>query len=361
MPASRRSVVLVASLACLAVGSRLGAQQVVRLTPASGRVAIWNLIGTVRVEQGTSDDVEVEVTRLGAHAGQLVTRTGVLDGAQTLRIFHPADVIRAADEAHAARRYSTTIRLRDDGRFGMSGGDGRRVRLSHDGGAEASADLVVRVPAGVSLELHLGLGDIAARGTMRALSLETGSGTIRTGETRGPLRLETGSGAVAVTRHDGDLDVETGSGSVTASDIDGATAVRIESGSGALSVVRCRATDHLALETGSGRISALGIEAASMRLETGSGSVEVAPRSSAGDLDVETGSGSVTLIAPDDFNAELRLSAGSGGVESAVPMAVSRRERGELDGRIGTGRSRVTIETGSGGVLVRPASIRRTI
>ena len=360
MPPLPRRVVAVA-VGLLVPFVSLAAQQVVRLVPADGRVAIWNLVGNVRVEPGSGNEVEVTITRLGSDASQLETRTGLIGGMQTLRIFHPGDAIRAADAGHLGRRYTTTLRLRDDGRFDAPNNTGRRVRISNDGGAEASADLVVHVPSGVALDLHVGLGDIGARGSASSLAIETGAGTVRTTETRGPLHIETGSGSVAVARHFGNLDIDTGSGAVDASDIEGGATVSIETGSGSLNVVRCRATDRLRLDTGSGRIVALRIEAATMSLDTGSGSVEVAPNGTAGDLHVETGSGSVTLLAPADFSAELSASAGSGGVQSDLPIEVIRRERGELRGRIGDGRSRVTLETGSGGITLRPASRRSTI
>ena len=90
-----------------------------------------------------------------------------------------------------------------------------------------------------------------------------------------------------------------------------------------------------------------------MTIDTGSGSVEVAPTSGAGALHVDTGSGAVTLIAPSDFGAELEISAGSGSIRSDLPLQTLRRSEGELSARIGDGRSRISIETGSGGVSIR--------
>lgn len=358
MPAARHTLAVVAL--GLAPMSALLAQSptTLRLIPVNGRVAIWNLAGTARIEPGSGSSVEVEVTPRGEDARDLITRTGEIDGAQALRIFHPASDIRMPDDSRRGSHYSTTLRLRDDGRFNLPGNSGRRVRISDDKGAEAAADLVIRVPSSVAVELHLGVGEVAARGSMRNLSIETSSGAVRTADTRGALRIETGSGAVSVATHDGDLSVETGSGSVSASDITDAGSVVLETGSGSMNVLRARATDRLRLETGSGRIVAITVDAAQMSLETGSGSVEVAPASSGGDLRVETGSGSVTLIAPTEFSAEVQATAGSGGVRSDLPIQVTRQERGELRGRIGSGRARVVLETGSGGITLRGA--RRT-
>lgn len=335
----------------------LDAQQTIRLTPANGRVAIWNLVGAAQIEQATGSEVEVEITSRGADAARMITRTGLIDGEQTLRIFYPADEVRPAGALRSRRReFSSTLRLRDDGSFGGNrriDESGRRIKLWSGADFEASADLVIRVPANVALDFHVALGDVDATGTTRALTIETYAGNVRTSATSGPLNIDTGSGAVEVKRHSGDLSVDTGSGDVEVHDISGARSISLDTGSGSVVADGCTASSSLKIDTGSGRITAQNIEAPEMTLDTGSGSVEVAPTSAAGALRVDTGSGSVTLIAPSRFSAELEISAGSGGIRSDLPLQTIRRSEGELTARIGDGRSRVSIETGSGGVAIR--------
>ena len=272
----RRHVTGVFALAALvAPNFALQAQQVVRLTPSNGRVAIWNLLGTAHIEQGTSSEVEVQITPRGADVARMITRTGLIDGQQTLRIFYPVDEIRPPSQLRSRRGGSyTALRLRDDGRFDGNNNDGRRIRISSNADFEASADLVIRVPANVSLDLHVALGDVYASGATRHLSIDTYSGNVRSNATRGPLNIDTGSGQVEVKSH-------------------------------------------------------------------------------TGELSVDTGSGAVTLIAPSDFGAELEISAGSGSTRSDLPLQTLRRSEGELSARIGDGRSRISIETGSGGVSIR--------
>jgi DUF4097 and DUF4098 domain-containing protein YvlB len=343
------------ALAAIALpAAALHAQQVLRLTPANGRVAIWNLLGTAHIEQGTSPEVEVVITPRGADAAKMITRTGLIDGEQTLRIFYPADAIRPAHDGGTRHDASyTTLRMRDDGRFDGNERNGRRIRIAGNADFEASADLVIRVPATVSLDLHVAVGDVYAAGTARRLAIDTYSGNVHTNGTRGALDIDTGSGDVEVKLHTGDLSVDTGSGDVEAIDVQGARIVSLDTGSGSVIVDRCVASDELKIDTGSGRVIARNIEAPEMNLDTGSGSVEVAPTSSAGALHVDTGSGSVTLIAPSNFSAALEISAGSGGIRSDLPLETLHRGEGELTARIGTGRSKISIETGSGGVAIR--------
>lgn len=332
----------------------LHAQQTFRLTPSDGRVAIWNLVGAARIEQGTSSEVEVTLTARGADAGRMITRTGLLDGQQTLRIYYPVDEIRpAGSDTRRRSRSSSSFRMRDDGRFGGNWNAGRRMKVWDGADFEASADLVIRVPANVALDLHLAVGNVTATGASRGLTIDTHSGSVQTADTRGPLDIDTGSGAVEVKLHAGDLLVDTGSGDVDVSDVTGARTISLDTGSGTVLVDDCVASGSLKVDTGSGRIVANRIEAPDMTLDTGSGSVEVAPTAAAGSLHVDTGSGSVTLLAPSNFSAELEISAGSGGIRSDVPLDAVRRSGGEMSARIGTGRSRVSIDTGSGGVTIR--------
>ena len=174
----RRHVTGVFALAALvAPNFALHAQQVVRLTPSNGRVAIWNLLGTAHIEQGTSSEVEVQITPRGADVARMITRTGLIDGQQTLRIFYPVDEIRPPSQPRSRRGGSyTALRLRDDGRFDGNNNDGRRIRIS--------ADLVIRVPANGSLDLHVALGDVFASGATRHLSIDTYSGNVRSKDRR---------------------------------------------------------------------------------------------------------------------------------------------------------------------------------
>ena len=353
MPLSRlRTACLITALIAPLVEAH--AQQTIRLTPANGRVAIWNLVGVARIEQGTSSEVEVQITPHGADAGRMITRTGLIDGEQTLRIFYPTDEIRPAGGSRRnGNGWHSTLRLRDDGRFDGRNNDGRRIRIGSGADFEASADLVIRVPKAVALELHVAVGDVDAEGTTHDLSIDTHSGRVHTSNTRGPLDIDTGSGSVEVFGHTGNLNVDTGSGTVEARDIRGARVISLDTGSGSIIASDCRASESLRIDTGSGRIVATNIEAPDMSLDTGSGSVAVAPTENAGALHVDTGSGSVTLYAPTNFSAQLEISTGSGGIRSDLPLQAMRRTEGELSARIGDGRSRVSIETGSGGVAIR--------
>src|SRR5919198_766246 len=104
------------------------AAQISRHVLKGDSVAIYNLVGELRVEAGTGSDVVVELTRGGADAGKLDVQTGPVWG----------------------RGWNTTLRVRDDGTFGEEHGrhdrrgwfrEGHEVRITGRGrgGLEAHA------------------------------------------------------------------------------------------------------------------------------------------------------------------------------------------------------------------------------
>ena len=79
----------------------------------------------------------------------MITRTGLIDGEQTLRIFYPADDIRPASLTRTRHGNSSTmLRLRDDGRFDGKNNEGRRVRISNDASFEAFRSYFEYLPRG---------------------------------------------------------------------------------------------------------------------------------------------------------------------------------------------------------------------
>jgi lia operon protein LiaG len=85
-------------------------------------------------------------------------------------------------------------------------------------------------------------------------------------------------------------------------------------------------------------------------LETGSGTVRTDLRTDLKSLSVETGSGDVAVTAPATLDAEVEIETSSGDIESEFPLQVTRHARDHLVGRIGSGKGRIAVETGSGDV-----------
>src|SRR5213083_2432134 len=222
----RPALLLVSGVALLSLPA---AAQTSRHVLKGDSVAIYNLVGELRVEAGTGSDVTVEVQRQGADSAKLDIQSGPLRGRETLRIIYPDDLIIMPEWG---RGWNTTLRVRDDGTFGDDRGDHRRnwygegheVRISGrrrgGDGLEAYADLRVMVPAGKNIALNLGVGKAFVTNVEGTIRVSVSSADVATDRTKGTLHVATGSGNVDLRSASGDVSLATGSGDITASGIE---------------------------------------------------------------------------------------------------------------------------------------------
>ena len=371
-----------ALLACALASPALA--QTERFSLGGDRVAIFNLAGRVTVEPGTGSGVVVEVTRGGDDGGRLRVESDERDDWRVLRVIYPErDIVYDG----LSSGFRTQFSVREDGTFGnwngqdeddwgfsdilraiFGSGDGSRVTIRGSGsGLEAHADLRVLVPAGRTVAIYHGAGEIDARnidGRIRldshvgpinardmrgAITLDTGSGRVHLDGAEGNVLIDTGSGNVTVSRVRGErLNVDTGSGSVTGSELD-ADRIVIDTGSGRVNLDGVT-TERLEVDTGSGSVELLRTAAPSLLVDTGSGSVEADLTVAVRDAVIDTGSGGVTLRVPEDLDARIVLDSGSGGVRTDFAVQVTQQRRSYLNGVIGAGNGRIVVDTGSGGI-----------
>lgn len=341
------------------------AQQSERYTIPGDEIAIYNLAGQVTIEPGTGD-ATVHVTRGGAGAGRLSVARGEIDGRNTLRILYPSERLVYRELGQGS---STTLRVREDGTFGNrhrhdhnhdddhdEDDQGRRVRISGAGdGLEARADLRIQLPAGRSAAVYLAVGKVSVANVDGRLAIDAHSAPVTATGTRGALSIDVGSGPVTVSGAKGELLVDTGSGPVEVTRFEG-TALSVDTGSGEVTASEIKA-EEISIDTGSGDIRLTGGTAPRLALETGSGGVTADLRSDPTSLVVETGSGNIAVTAPGSLGAEVEIETSSGEIETDFQLQVTRHSRDHLVGRIGDGRGKIAIETGSGDVrLIRRAS-----
>jgi hypothetical protein len=345
------------SLIALSTGAQTSTHQL-----RGSSVAVYNLAGIVRVEAGSGDEVQIEVTRRGPDGARLRVESGPIRNRETLRVVYPEGrlVYRGGTSSERGwREFRTTVRVNEDGTFdgGWDGFRGGRVEISSDGrGMEAAADLRIRVPRGKALDLNLAVGEATVTNVEGDLTIDVHAATVTTTGTRGRLNLDTGSGEVRVTDAQGELSFDTGSGNVTLERISGPTLL-LDTGSGRISA-RGVEVEDLRLDTGSGRVSLLEVKTRDLSLDSGSGSVEIDLAGDVDQMSVDAGSGSITIGVPPSFGAEVDIETGSGGIDVDVPISITRSGRRSLEGRIGDGRGRVGIETGSGGIRIRATASR---
>ena len=348
-----RSPAVVTAFALLIAPSVVAAQTS-RHVLTGDSVAVYNLVGELRVDPGTGSDVVVEVQRGGADAAKLDIQSGPLRGRQTLRIIYPDDVISMPDWGHG---WNTTLHVRDDGTFGDSEGhhhgfsEGHEVRITSRGrgGLEAYADLHVSIPAGKSVGLYLGVGKTTITNVNGSLRVSVASADVAASGTKGALRISTGSGNVDVRTVAGEINLETGSGDITVSGMQG-TSLKLNTGSGDVTLTDGKA-DDVQVETGSGTIDAKSTSGDELSFDTGSGDVDVALSAGFRSLHIETGSGNVTVKVPPELGAQVDLDTGSGDIDlGGLTLQVRRIEHDHVTGTLGDGKGRLSVETGSGNV-----------
>lgn len=320
-----------------------------RVVPGES-VAIYDLVGKVRVSGGEGRDVTVDVSRGGRDAEQLRIESGVIDGVSTLRVVYPADRI-VYPELESGNR--TQLEVREDGRFGDSsthlGFGRRRVTLAGSGsGLEAHADLAIHVPDGKRLKVYLGAGHVDVSNVDGQLLVDVAAADVRTDRTRGTLSIDTGSGEVSVHDASGAVTIDTGSGAVDVRGLRGG-ALHVDTGSGGVTAADIE-SPSVSIDTGSGEVSLARVKADDIDVDTGSGEVDVDLLADIQRLHVDTGSGSVTIHAPSTLGAMVRLETSHHRIDSDFAFEILHRDEGMLEGRIGNGHGRIDVDTGSGGV-----------
>ncbi len=342
-------VAVAAWMLALLAATTVTAQESSRHVLAGDEIAIFNIAGEAVVAGGDVSDVVVEVMRNGADAASLRIETGEIGGKMTLRVIYPGNQIIYGEMSRGSR---TTMRVRADGTWGGSWGNGRRVTVSGSGrGMEAWADLKITVPKGGKVGAFLGVGTVTVTDVEGDLVVDTHSGRVNATGVTGSLLVDTGSGRVNVARVTGNLSVDTGSGSVTATDCQGEK-ILVDTGSGRVTGEGLKAA-YIEVDTGSGSIDMREVTGDELRINTGSGSVICWLLSDATFVNIDTGSGGVTLMVPATLGALLEVDTGSGGITVDVPIEYQKKSRSYVLGTIGDGEGKIIIDTGSGRVRIR--------
>ncbi len=336
---------LLAALVCAPTAA--AAQQAGRYT-LRGDAAIYNLAGRVRIQGGTTADVQVDVTRGGTAADRLRIETGPIDGRQTLRVVYPGDDVTYV---RGTGRSSTELRVRDDGTFsdGQDRERGRTVRVRNYGdGIAAWADLVVTVPAGRRVAVRLAVGEVTVANVNGDLLVDVHSADVTAEGTTGVLNLDTGSGDIIVRQAEGEVTLDTGSGDISATGVRGRT-LSLDTGSGNVTVAQADVTE-LNIDTGSGDVDATAVRARTVIVDTGSGNVALGLLTDVDSVEIDTGSGDVTVTVPATLGAALEIDTSSGEIDLGFAIEVRQIDRDHVVGRIGDGVGRMRLDTSSGDV-----------
>lgn len=322
-------------------------------------LTVNNLIGEVRVSSHAGSGFEVLVRVRGEDASPDLIQIRTKDGAvPELSVVFPVDEKRNYVYPALGAGSRTSFTFKKDGGSWLAellGSLGsRKITVRGSGsGLEVWADVEIMVPAGGTLNVNHGVGEINAAGVRGNLRLDTHSGSIEVARIEGDVLVDTGSGHVNAAEITGKLNVDTGSGHVEIEECRGRS-ILIDTGSGHVTL-RAVDTPELFVDTGSGHVRASEIRADDVVIDTGSGQVELSlDRMGEGEFNVDTGSGRVILALPADASAEVQADTGSGGIHLDLGAAVQilHKDDDEIRFRIGSGAAKVVLDTGSGSIRI---------
>ena len=341
----------------------------------TGRFAVENLAGSMRVKNGSGDKV-VAIATIHGESAQIADSirfeqvTGE-EGVTTLRVIYPTDRYttfrypRMNDRGKSDSEESGSEKSWTDGWFsGWLGGSssttkyaGHKVKVSESKGVILYADVEVQLPRrdldGTMRNL---VGRIDGQGLEGTLKFDSASGDITLQKSGGRITADTGSGDIKATGMEGSFSGDTGSGNI---DLDGfhGESIKCDTGSGDVSIEDGNAR-KIDVNTGSGDVRLSDVDAEDILADTGSGSVTIeASGEKLTRVKADTGSGDVTLRLGADASFEAMADLGSGDIKNhyrdAQPII---KDREVIGYRRGAAHTRIDVGTGSGNFVLEPGS-----
>lgn len=211
-----KQFIVIGALVALSFSLAWAQEQKTEKYMVSGRdVTVYNLAGSVTIENYDGDMVQVFLTRGGTDAAKIKVDSDIDDYKGSLRITTPGQQVIYPEVAANAE----PVFVRDDGTFAPSL-SGREVKVVPQGtGLNAWADLKILVPRKVTLTVNLGAGKIEAKGLVSPLLIGGINGQVAVADHTGGLKVKTVAAAVSVTGGSGKVAVETKTGNITLGDV----------------------------------------------------------------------------------------------------------------------------------------------
>lgn len=225
-----------------------------------------------------------------------------------------------------------------------------RVNESGSGMNNVSIDYTITVPPDTELRANSGSGDLNVSNIKGPVNITVGSGAVNASNIGGDVQLHAGSGDADLANVGGQITGGSGSGDVKFSMVKGV--VRFDSGSGDIEIANPGSS--IELSTGSGGVTVTNATA-DVRAHTSSGDVDIQGDPGASNYwDIHTSSGDVALDVPQTASFRFHARTGSGEIESELPISMEgTTDKHEVRARLGDGKARVEVETGSGNITLK--------
>jgi DUF4097 and DUF4098 domain-containing protein YvlB len=317
------------------------------------RLTVRNMIGEIRIEAGGSAfEVIVDVQGKDAREGMIRIEAQedemdvVFPEGTSDFVYPKLEGNKVNFEAKNGGNWASKM-------IGGMVGSGK-INVSRSGsGLEVWADVTIRVPSGLSLEVEHGVGKVVVDNADGDLQVSTRSGNVEVDGASGELSVATGSGDVRLARVSSvEAQVATGSGDVRADDFTG-DELQVATGSGDVEVAMIRG-QSVQVATGSGEIDAREVDSESVELATGSGDVTLLlDQMGGGEYSVGTGSGDIALTMPLGASADLHAETDGGEILVALGDAeFQQKDPDEVRLTVGKGGARVRLGSGNGDITI---------
>jgi hypothetical protein len=201
-----------------------------------------------------------------------------------------------------------------------------------------------------SAEVEATSGDVSLRGVGAGARVAMTSGDLEASDVGGDMMVGATSGNVNIENVRGKLEISGTSGDFDVSQVQKDITVQVTSGDFVLQ--GCSGDVVFRSASGDARMSEVG---GSVDASSSSGDIQVliAPvgarsfafSSSSGDIDI-------SYVPAKDYGFHLEVSTNSGSIEGDMPIKVSRVDRRRLQGVVGSGSSKLNVETASGDVTI---------
>jgi hypothetical protein len=194
-------------------------------------------------------------------------------------------------------------------------------------------DLVLRLPAWVTLEISGRSLDVRVAGVEGGVTVRNVSGDVRLDRVAGPVSIQTVEGEIGVYHARGPVTAHSRGDDVTLENVVG----------------------DVDVATGDGDVRLENIEAATLRAETLDGDVFFSGAlASDGTYQISVHDGDATLVLPGDSNASVTVSTFDGELTSEFPVTLRRYEgQGVFDFQLGEGSARVDVKVFDGEIRLR--------
>lgn len=227
-----------------------------------------------------------------------------------------------------------------------------------------SIDFIISVPSDCNADIYNTSGNIESAGLRGEQLISGTAGNVAIRDCQGNIEITTTSGKVALNDIEGNIHINANGSDISFYSVNGDLEIRNSSGRtvgeyliGDLIMSQTTGTIELThiegdirVKSTSGKINVLQ-EYGAIDISTESGDINIRTElNSEKDYFIETISGSIRFIIPGASGGRVKLEAGSGDIDTEIPISIDSFSRTRIAGSFGSGGPKIHLTTMSGNI-----------